>query len=98
MEYEKRSIVPCTVFVLHEQQASINRNVRRLNSSLFLLINSPPVAKDYMESIGLIAGAGGWKKLKFKIDIENSVLRLLTFHFMSIYLNHSLLFYLGGSL
>ena len=50
-----------------------------------------------MESMSLIAGAGGWKKLKFKIDIENSVLRL-TFHFMSIYLNHNLLLCLGGNL
>ena len=41
----------------------------------YYLSNSAPVAKDYMESANIIAGAGGWKKLKFKVDVPNSVLR-----------------------
>lgn len=41
----------------------------------YYMSNSAPVAKDYMESMSIIAGAGGFKKLKFKVDIENSILR-----------------------
>jgi hypothetical protein len=37
--------------------------------------NSAPVVKDYMETMNLIAGAGGFKKLKYKIDVAYSVLR-----------------------
>ena len=46
-----------------------------VNSSYYILSNNAPVAKDYMESMSVIAGVSGRKKLKFKIDIENSVLR-----------------------
>lgn len=41
----------------------------------YYMSNSAPVAKDYMESANIIAGAGGWKKLKFKVDVPNSILR-----------------------
>lgn len=41
----------------------------------YYLSNSLPVAKDYMESMTIIAGAGGFKKLKFKIEEPNSILR-----------------------
>lgn len=43
----------------------------------YYMSNSAPVAKDYMETMNLIAGASGFKKLKFKIDVENSILRYL---------------------
>jgi hypothetical protein len=41
----------------------------------YYLSNSAPVPKDYMETINIIAGAGGFKKLKYKIDVANSILR-----------------------
>nr|CAH0109448.1 unnamed protein product [Daphnia galeata] len=41
----------------------------------YYLSNSTPVAKDYMETMNLIAGASGFKKLKYKIDVTNSILR-----------------------
>ena len=41
----------------------------------YYLSNSAPVAKDYMETMNLIAGASGFKKLKYKIDVTNSILR-----------------------
>ncbi|XP_046633840.1 SEC14-like protein 2 isoform X1 [Daphnia pulicaria] len=41
----------------------------------YYLSNSAPVPKDYMETINIIAGAGGFKKLKYKIDVVNSILR-----------------------
>ncbi|XP_046460612.1 SEC14-like protein 2 [Daphnia pulex] len=41
----------------------------------YYLSNSTPVPKDYMETINIIAGAGGFKKLKYKIDVANSILR-----------------------
>lgn len=41
----------------------------------YYMSNSAPVAKDYMETLNLIAGVGGWKKLKYKVDVENSILR-----------------------
>ena len=39
----------------------------------YYLSNSPPVAKDYMETLNI--GAGGLKRLKYKIDVANSILR-----------------------
>ncbi|XP_046460828.1 SEC14-like protein 2 [Daphnia pulex] len=39
----------------------------------YYLSNSAPVAKDYMETINI--GAGGSKKLQYKIDVANSILR-----------------------
>lgn len=41
----------------------------------YYMTNSAPVAKDYMETLNIIAGASGFKKLKFKVDVENSFLR-----------------------
>jgi isopentenyl diphosphate isomerase/L-lactate dehydrogenase-like FMN-dependent dehydrogenase len=41
----------------------------------YYLSNSAPVVKDYMETMNIIAGAGGCKKLKYKVDVENSILR-----------------------
>jgi hypothetical protein len=41
----------------------------------YYLSNNGPVAKDYMETMVIIAGAGGKKKMKYKIDIAFSVLR-----------------------
>ena len=41
----------------------------------YYLSNSTPVAKDYMETMNLIAGASGFKKLKYKVDVTNSILR-----------------------
>nr|CAH0107616.1 unnamed protein product [Daphnia galeata] len=41
----------------------------------YYMSNSAPVVKDYMETMNLIAGAGGFKKLKYKIDVAYSVLR-----------------------
>ncbi|EFX62164.1 hypothetical protein DAPPUDRAFT_120465 [Daphnia pulex] len=41
--------------------------------SSYYLSNNPPVAKDYMETMSI--GAGGRKKMKFKVDVPNSVLR-----------------------
>jgi hypothetical protein len=41
----------------------------------YYLSNSAPVPKDYMETINVIAGASGFKKLKYKIDVANSILR-----------------------
>ena len=40
----------------------------------YYLRNSAPVAKGYMETSNLIAGASGFKKLKYKVDVENSIL------------------------
>lgn len=42
----------------------------------YYLSNSAPVPRDDMESMHIIAGAGGKKKLKFKVNAVNSVLRL----------------------
>ena len=41
----------------------------------YYMSNSAPVAKDYMDTVNIIAGAGGWKKFKFNVDIPNSILR-----------------------
>lgn len=41
------------------------------------MTNDSPQAKDYMETATIIAGASGWKKLKFKVDEVNSILRYL---------------------
>ena len=41
--------------------------------SSYYLSNNGPVAKDYMETISI--GAGGRKKMKFKVDVPFSVLR-----------------------
>ncbi|KAK4004691.1 SEC14-like protein 2 [Daphnia magna] len=40
----------------------------------YYLCNKPPMAKDYMETVNIMAGAGGRKKLKFKVDIAQSVM------------------------
>lgn len=52
----------------------------------YYLSNSAPVPKDYMETINIIAGAGGFKKLKFKIDVKHSILRLN----ISLFINYRL--------
>jgi hypothetical protein len=41
----------------------------------YYLKKNTPVAKDYMETMVIIAGAGGRKKLKFKVDVPCSVMR-----------------------
>jgi hypothetical protein len=41
----------------------------------YYLSNNLPVPKEDMDSITLIAGVGGFKKLKFKVLIVNSILR-----------------------
>jgi hypothetical protein len=41
----------------------------------YYLRNNLPVPKEDMDSITLIAGVGGFKKLKFKVLIVNSILR-----------------------
>lgn len=43
----------------------------------YYMSNDPPQVKDYMESANIIAGAGGWKKLKFKVDEVNSILKYI---------------------
>jgi hypothetical protein len=43
--------------------------------SSYYLSNNGPIAKDYMETMVIIAGAGGKKKLKHKVDVPFSVLR-----------------------
>jgi hypothetical protein len=41
----------------------------------YYMNNAPPVPKEGMETLTLIAGAGGFKRLKFKVDVVGSVLR-----------------------
>ncbi|XP_057372671.1 SEC14-like protein 2 [Daphnia carinata] len=41
----------------------------------YYLCNNAPVAKKYMETLHVIAGVGGRKKLKYKIEIVPSVMR-----------------------
>jgi len=41
----------------------------------YYMSNNPPVPKEGMETLTLIAGAGGFKRLKFKVDVVGSVLR-----------------------
>nr|CAH0109508.1 unnamed protein product [Daphnia galeata] len=41
----------------------------------YYLSNSAPVAKDYMETMNIIAGSSGCKKLKYKVDVANSILK-----------------------
>lgn len=41
----------------------------------YYLSNNLPIPKDYMESSNIIAGAGGWKKIKYKVDVPFSILR-----------------------
>lgn len=41
----------------------------------YYLSNNAPIAKDYMETVNVIAGAGGKKKFKFKVDVPESVMR-----------------------
>ncbi len=43
----------------------------------YYLSNNGPVAKDYMETITIIAGAGGRKKMKYKVDVASSILKLV---------------------
>ena len=68
----------------------------------YYLTNNPPVPKEGMESISIIAGVGGFKKLKFKVLVANSLLRyfllniyvLRSFNFCSL----KIVFKLAGSL
>ena len=53
----------------------------------YYLSNSAPVAKDYMETMNIIAGSGGCKKLKYKVDVANSILRCV--YYMSPHIDHS---------
>ena len=41
----------------------------------YYLSNTPPVIKDGMQTMNIIAGAGGKRQLKYKVDEANSVLR-----------------------
>ncbi|XP_046633868.1 SEC14-like protein 2 isoform X1 [Daphnia pulicaria] len=41
----------------------------------YYLSNNGPVAKDYMETMTIIAGAGGRKKMKYKVDVASSILK-----------------------
>lgn len=43
----------------------------------YYLSNNGPVAKDYMETMTIIAGAGGRKKMKYKVDVASSILKLV---------------------
>ena len=40
----------------------------------YYMSNTPPVPKEGMETLNLIAGAGGFKKLKFKVEQVGSIL------------------------
>ncbi|XP_057372737.1 SEC14-like protein 2 [Daphnia carinata] len=40
----------------------------------YYLCNKPPMAKDYMETVNIMAGGSGRKKLKFKVDIAGSAI------------------------
>ena len=41
----------------------------------YYLSNNGPIAKDYMETMTIIAGAGGRKKMKYNVDAAFSTLR-----------------------
>ena len=41
----------------------------------YYMCNSLPVPKEGMETLNIIAGAGGFKKLKIKVEVANSILR-----------------------
>jgi hypothetical protein len=43
----------------------------------YYLKNSAPVPKDNMETVNIIAGAGGRKKLKLNVTIARFVLRYI---------------------
>ncbi len=43
----------------------------------YYLKNNAPIAKDYMETANIIAGAGGRKKLNFDVTVARSVLRYI---------------------
>jgi len=45
----------------------------------YYMSNTPPVPKEGMETLTLIAGAGGFKRLKFKVDLVGSALRYSQF-------------------
>ncbi|XP_057372740.1 SEC14-like protein 2 [Daphnia carinata] len=42
---------------------------------IYYLSNNGPVAKDYMETLNVMAGVGGKKKLKFNADVPESIMR-----------------------
>lgn len=42
----------------------------------YYLNKTAPEPKDYMETFNIIAGAGGKKKISFKVDKINSIFRL----------------------
>jgi hypothetical protein len=41
----------------------------------YYLNNAPPVPKEGMETINIIAGASGFKKIKYKVDVPGSILK-----------------------
>jgi len=44
----------------------------------YYLNKTAPEPKDYMETFNIIAGAGGKKKISFKVDKINSIFRFNT--------------------
>lgn len=49
------------------------------------LANHVPVAKEYMESMNILAGVGGKKKLKYEVDIPQSVFRYFKYKLQIIF-------------
>jgi len=43
----------------------------------YYLTNNPPVPKEGMETINIIAGVSGFKQFKYKVDVPGSVLKLI---------------------
>lgn len=43
----------------------------------YYLSNKTPIPKDYMETLNIIAGASGRKKLKYNVDMASSVIKYL---------------------
>ncbi|XP_032781623.2 SEC14-like protein 2 isoform X2 [Daphnia magna] len=43
----------------------------------YYLSNNGPIAKNYMETVNIMAGVSGKKKFKFKVDVPESVMRSL---------------------
>jgi hypothetical protein len=41
----------------------------------YYMSNSFPVPKEGMETLNIIAGASGYKKLKLKVEVANTILR-----------------------
>lgn len=42
---------------------------------IYYLSNKTPIPKDYMETLNIIAGASGRKKLKYKVDMASTVIK-----------------------